>query len=243
MLEWKIMTTGFFRTGFFKTGFFNWATLLACVALATGALATEAAETAESDSTEAAAAPSQIVDTLHEKLLQVMKNATALGYEGRVKQLAPVVNELFDLSFMAEKSIGRHWKTINEDQRSRLLTIFSRFTVANYAGRFSGHSGQIFETMKEEPSGHNTILVHSRLLGTDGDSVQLNYRLRQVDSRWRIIDVYLNGTVSELALRRSEYSSLIKREGFAALLSALDKRIDDFAASDEATKATPAESG
>jgi hypothetical protein len=39
----------------------------------------------------------------------------------------------------------------------------------------------------------------------------------------------LNGTISELALRRSEYSSLIQREGFAALLSALDQRIDDLA--------------
>jgi phospholipid transport system substrate-binding protein len=187
--------------------------------------------------------PTQIVDTLHENLLQVMKNAATLGYEGRFQQLKPVVRELFDLSFMAEKSMGKHWKSIGDADRTRMLEAFDRFTVANYAGRFNGYSGQSFETVKEEPSVRGTMLVHSRLLDGGGDAIQLNYRLRRVEDRWRIIDVYLNGTVSELALRRSEYSSLIKREGFAALLSALDKRIDELATSEQANETNPAQSG
>ncbi len=73
------------------------------------------------------------------------------------------------------------------------------------------------------------MLVRSRLIESNGDFVQLDYRLRSVQGDWRIIDVYLNGTISELALRRSEYSSLIQREGFAALLTALDQRIDELA--------------
>jgi phospholipid transport system substrate-binding protein len=59
--------------------------------------------------------------------------------------------------------------------------------------------------------------------------VKLDYRLRAADGDWKIVDVYLNGTVSELALRRSEYSSLIKREGLEALLAALDEHIDSLA--------------
>jgi phospholipid transport system substrate-binding protein len=208
--------------------------LLASAALITGA---PPARAAESELAATASEPSQIVDTLHKNLLQVMKNATALSYEGRAKQLKPVVHELFDLSFMAEKSVGRHWKTLEDADRTRLLTTFRRFIVANYAGRFSGYSGQVFETLKEEPSAHSTMLVHSRILIREGETIQLNYRLRRVEDRWRIIDVYLNGTVSELALRRSEYSSLIKREGFEALLSALDERIDDFAAGKALPKA------
>jgi len=177
----------------------------------------------------AAGAPSQVVDALHEQLIGVMKNADALGYKGRFEQLEPVVHQLFDLSFMAEKSVGRHWKTADEGNRAQLLSIFGRFTVANYAGRFNKYSDQSFETLEEEDSVHSTILVRSRLVESNGDYVQLDYRLRSVQGDWRIIDVYLNGTISELALRRSEYSSLIQREGFAALLSALEERIDDLA--------------
>ncbi len=184
------------------------------------------------DSGEASepSAPTEMVDALHEILISVMKDAKTLGYGGRFERLEPVINELFDIPFMAEKSIGRHWKTVEDENRARLLTTFERFTVANYAGRFTGYSGQFFETLKEEASRYGTVLVYSRLVSADGETIQLNYRLRPAkDDGWRIIDVLLNGTVSELALRRSEYSSLIRREGFAALMSALNQRIDDLA--------------
>lgn len=173
--------------------------------------------------------PSQVVETLHATLLEVMKDATALGYQGREAKLTPVLKEILDIPFMAEKSVGRHWKTTGEEERARLLETFTRFTIANYAGRFEGYSGQQFETLREEPSLRGTVLVHSRLVEKGADPVQLNYRLRQVDGSWKVIDIYLNGTVSEIALRRSEYSSLIRREGFDALLAALDEKIAELA--------------
>jgi phospholipid transport system substrate-binding protein len=184
-------------------------------------------------------APTRVVDVLHENLIDVMKNADRLGYEGRFEQLEPVVSALFDIPFMAEKSVGRYWKSLNEQEQARLLSTFGRFTVANYAGRFTGFSGQSFETLKEEPSKQGTVLVYSRLDTGNGEIVQLNYRLRpDNDNGWRIIDVLLNGTVSELALRRSEYSSLIQREGFAALMTALRERIDDLASGKVAQNAS-----
>jgi phospholipid transport system substrate-binding protein len=192
------------------------------------ALATEAGAPATESS-----APTKVVDELHENLIGVMKDAKTLGYDGRFERLEPVIDELFDIPFMAEKSIGRHWKTVDDENRAHLLTTFERFTIANYAGRFTGYSGQFFETLKEQPSRHGTILVYSRLVLGNGEMVQLNYRLRPAENDgWRIIDVLLNGTVSELALRRAEYSSLIQNEGFAALMTALNKRIDDLASGD-----------
>jgi phospholipid transport system substrate-binding protein len=175
-------------------------------------------------------APSKVVDTLHENLISVMKDSKTLGYDGRFAQLEPVISTLFDIPFMAEKSVGRYWKTVDEENRSRLLAKFGQFTVANYAGRFTDYSGQSFETLKEEASKHGTVMVYSQLDTGRGETIQLNYRLRpDGNDGWRIIDVLLNGTVSELALRRSEYSSLIQREGFAALMAALNDRIDDLA--------------
>jgi phospholipid transport system substrate-binding protein len=171
----------------------------------------------------------RLVDELQANLLEVMKNAEALGYQGRYDRLAPVLPTLFDLSFMAEKSVGRYWKTASEEDRRVLVDTFTRYMIANYAGRFDGYSGQSFETLAVEPSARDTLLVRTRLHDPTGEDVSLDYRLRKVDGGWRIIDIYLNGTVSELALRRSEYSSLIKREGFHALLIALDERIETLA--------------
>ncbi len=174
--------------------------------------------------------PSQVVEALQACLTDVMKNAESLGYEGRVQRLQPVLPDVFDLSFMAEKSVGRYWKTASPEEKERLVSTFARYIIANYAGRFTGWDGQEFRLLGVQPSARGTMLVLTRLVDPNGDDVNLDYRLRETEeSGWKIIDVYLNGTVSELALRRSEYSSLIKREGFEALLAALDERIETLA--------------
>lgn len=171
------------------------------------------------------ATPRAVVDSLHASLLSVMKEAKTLGYPGRYERLAPVLASHFDTPWMAEKSIGREWTVLATPDRERLVNAFRRFTTANYAGRFDGYGGERFETLRDEPSLQNTMLVYSRLQESNGEVTELNYRLRQVGSSWRIIDVYLNGTVSELALRRSEYSSIIKRDGLEALIKALEGKI------------------
>jgi phospholipid transport system substrate-binding protein len=183
---------------------------------------------AESAPAPDAAEAARVVEKLHDALLGVMKEATTLGYEGRYERLSPVIRELFDLPFMAEKSVGRHWKSAGTENQQALVATFSRFTVANFAGRFDGFSGQSFRTLGVEPATYGTVLVRTRLDEPGDEGVALDYRLRSVDGHWRIVDIYLNGTVSELALRRSEYSALIQREGFKALLAKLDERINDL---------------
>lgn len=202
----------------------RWIPNIALTLLLAGAAPLQAPSRAAAESEP----PSAVVETLHETLIGVMKDAGTLGYDGRYDRLAPVLNQVFDIPFMAEKSVGRHWKTASEAQRAELLGTFNRFIIANYAGRFDGYGDQSFETLGEEPSIKGTMLVRTRLVEPGGDVVQLNYRLRQVDGDWKIIDIYLNGTVSELALRRSEYSTLIQREGFGGLLAALDEKIADL---------------
>lgn len=197
-----------------------------------------AAVAAADDSSDTPATPpSTVVDSLNDTLLGVMKDAEALGYEGRCERLSPVLRNLYDIPFMAQKSVGRYWKTTSEAERQHLLETFTEFTIANYAGNFDGYSGQTFETLGEEESTHGTMIVRSRLVDPNGEVTQLNYRLRPVDGEWKIIDVYLNGTVSELALRRSEYSSLIQREGLDSLIVALNQKITNL------SESTPAAQG
>lgn len=170
---------------------------------------------------EAAAA----IETLHATLLGVMKDAQALGFSGRLERIRPVLLELYDFPFMAEKSAGLGWRDLDEAERTRLVDAFSRLAIATYAARFDHHDGARFETLGVEPASHDTVLVKTRILRASGEAVALDYRMRAEAGRWRIIDVFMNGTVSELALRRSQYSGLLKREGFDALLEAIEQKI------------------
>ena len=168
---------------------------------------------------------SPTVEKLHAALLGIMQSADELGYQGRYDAIDPVVGQTFDLPFMASKSVGRHWKKLLEPDRDRWLGVFVQVINSNYAGRFSDFSGEAFETLGEEPAIHDTRVVRTRLTRPSEEAVQLNYRLREVDGEWRIIDIYLNGTVSELALRRSEYSAVLKRDGFEKLVSTLTNKV------------------
>lgn len=163
------------------------------------------------------------VERLHSALIDVMRHADALEDGGRRKALTPVLESSFDLTNMAARSLGHHWKKLEGGERKRFARAFRQLTIATYAARFDGYSGESFETLSVEPSIRETRIVHT-VLHTADDAIQLDYRVHKTHGGYRIIDVYLNGTVSEIALRRSEYTAKLKRDGFEALVSALESK-------------------
>ena len=169
-------------------------------------------------------AASDTIDAMHSAFLDVMKQATELGFDGRLNKLTPIVEQSFDLEFMALKTIGEGRKQLGAEQRARWVASFSKFLLSNYARRFDGFSGQSFETLREEPAPRRTVVVQTRLLRPNDKDVKLDYRLRPTASGWRIIDIYSNGNVSEVALRLSEFSSLFKKVGLDGLIASVDEK-------------------
>jgi phospholipid transport system substrate-binding protein len=165
------------------------------------------------------------IEALHAVLLGVMKDADELGFSGRLARVRPALLGVYDFPFMAEKSVGLGWRDLDETARARLVDAFSRLAIATYAARFDDWNGDRFESLGVQPASAGTVLVKTRIVRGSGEAVALDYRMRPVDGRWRIIDVFLNGTVSELALRRAEYSGVLRRAGFDALLEAIDEKI------------------
>jgi len=174
--------------------------------------------------------PEELIDELHETLLAVMKKADELGYSGRYDMLYPVISGTFDLDFMGTKSLGRHWRELDPEQQKDWIKAFGNFTISNYAARFDGYSGQTFEVVGEEAASHETRVVRTKIVDPERDEeeTQLNYRLRETDGGWRVIDVYLHGSVSELALRRAEFSTAYERQGFDKVLASLKSKIEDL---------------
>lgn len=166
-----------------------------------------------------------VAGRFNESLLSSMRDADELGYAGRHARLKPMVEGTFDIAFMSERVLGSRWKDLGDEERRQWRELFADLLTATYAGRFVGFRGQHFETRGEEPAARDTILVSTTLIDPGGENVDINYRLRRVDGAWRVVDIYLKGTVSELALRRSEYAALLQREGFAALTKAVREKI------------------
>ena len=175
-------------------------------------------------------APVKVIETMHAGMLDVMRTAASTTFEERAAKLEPVIDTAYDLDFMGRKSLGKSFDSLSPEDQKRWLELFHTFMVANYAGRFTSFSGQKFETLGEEPAAQDTVLVRTRLVDPGKENVDLAYRMRQQYGAWKVIDVYLKGTVSELALRRSDFTAILDREGFPALIANLDGKIADLRA-------------
>jgi phospholipid transport system substrate-binding protein len=201
--------------------------LIALLAVLVGAARARADEAPKpSDAADPSATAVPVIDHFHSVLLDVMKNAKTLGLDGRRERLAPALDATYDFPAMAQRSLATGWAKLDEPQRERFTAAFRGMTLRTYATRFDGYDNERFETLGAEPSIAGTVIVRTVLHNSDED-VHLDYRLRPTPAGFRVIDVYLSGTVSELALRRAEYTSVLERDGFEALVTALERKVAD----------------
>jgi phospholipid transport system substrate-binding protein len=169
-----------------------------------------------------AAGPQAAPQGLCDALVRVMKQGSGLGFAGRVKALDPELRRDYDLPAMTRLIVGPAWRSMNPEQQQELIAAFSDYSVAVYASRFKDYSGERFvvdPATAKLPSGD--VIVHTKLLPHAGDPVELDYLMRESSEGWRIIDVLLNGTISELAERRSEYAAALREGGASGLIRLL----------------------
>lgn len=170
------------------------------------------------------------IRTFYDALLASMKSAKTTPVKSRYEKLEPAVRAAFDLPAMTRIAIGPEWSKLSPEDQKTLVDQFSRLTIATYANRFDGYSGEKFEVDDAtEARGQNRI-VKTRLVKSNGEPVMLNYLMHQAGDGWQIIDVYLSGTISELATRRSEFGSLLRSGGAPALIDSLKQRADKMLA-------------
>lgn len=166
-------------------------------------------------------APADTVNALHAALSEAMSKGPKLGCDGRGKALAPAVDAAYNLPFIAERALRKHWKTLKDDQRTQFTAALRNSVINTYATEFGTPGSVKFETGKTDAMANGDAVVHSQLLPKEGSAVTLDYVLKKQGERWQIVNVLAEG-VSDLALRAAQYDGIMKGEGFTALLAKLD---------------------
>ena len=169
----------------------------------------------------------EVVANFQAQLLDTMKNGKKLGFDGRYKELTEPVVKSHDLTKIARIVVGREWKKLTDEQKQQLVDVFSRLSIASYAHNFKDFSGEQFEVVSEEQTPRGGVIVHTLLKIPGEKDVKLDYQMKKKGNEWRIINIIANG-VSDLALKRSEYTSILKREGFDALLEKISGKIEQY---------------
>jgi phospholipid transport system substrate-binding protein len=159
------------------------------------------------------------VQAFYSTLLDTMRNGPQLGAQGRYAKLAPAIAQNFDIPLMTRIAIGPDWVTLTPAQQAQVTQAFERYVAAVYAERFHNYDGEQLKVTGEEASPAGTVIL-SQIVKSDGEPVNINYLMRND----KIADVYLNGTISELATRRSEFGAILKTQGINGLIQALNSK-------------------
>ena len=166
---------------------------------------------ASSQAQEAAAA--RRIQAYYQQLLPTLQQADRLSVRERDQRFTPAINSAFDLGAMTRYAAGPAWSSFSPSQQAAVREAFGRFLIADYASLVRDYSGESFvvepQTAPEARGGGE--VVKTKLIQAGGRNVTINYLVRG----GRVIDVYLNGTISDLATRRDEFSSILAEGGGA----------------------------
>lgn len=174
----------------------------------------------------AAEDPAARIQTFYGVLVDTMKQGPELGVQGRFEKLLPAIKDAYDIAAMTRIACGPDWNKIPADRQQALIAAFGRMSAAIYADRFTKFSGQHFEVSPTTIPHNADVIVTTKLIPGSGDPVALNYLMRGPAGDMRVVDVFLDGSISELATRRSEFSGVLHSSGPDALLAKINERAD-----------------
>lgn len=196
------------------------------LALATVGLVPPAAAQSASPDPERETA---VVAQLQEGLVSILTADGRHDAGARSAALGKLVADTFDINAMGAVAVGQAtYRSWSDAQRDAFLTAFARFMVATHASRFENVVDPQFEIESSEDAQAGRKIVHSRYLRADAEPVSVDYLVQATETGWRVLDVYLDGTISLLALHRSEFASVLRDRGFDGFITAMNDKADEL---------------
>jgi phospholipid transport system substrate-binding protein len=166
------------------------------------------------------------IQRLNAALLGTMQAGPSMSFEQRYAVLAPMIEQTFDLDGILAASVGLRWTELPSDQKAQVGAAFRRYTVASYASNFNSYNGQSFQVSPAvREVGNGEVVVPTRLVARDGTSTPLDYVMRDGQSGWKVVDVLAGGTISRVAVQRSDFRTLLASGGAPALTTALQNKV------------------
>jgi phospholipid transport system substrate-binding protein len=166
----------------------------------------------------------EIVVNLHEVLLIAMKSEKSLGYAGRMNIIRNVVSKSFNFPLISKVVLGEKWEGLSDEDKKEFESVMRSLSISTYAHHFSNYSGQKFVIVARK-SRDNSLSLSTSLVSDDGDKTSLKYLLRKNTEGWLIVNVISEG-VSDLALKKAEYSYIMEKDGIKSLLRQLKTKIE-----------------
>ena len=136
----------------------------------------------------------------------------------------PIINNTYDIEKMLNMILGNAWKNSNLEKQKKISLVFEEYVAKNYLKRFVKIKDVKFKIKEKKNIKNKFIIVKTNLIPYNGDEVSINYLLVNKNGKWKIFDVLLAGSVSEIATKKSEFSGFLKEGKIDKLIEALNKK-------------------
>jgi phospholipid transport system substrate-binding protein len=176
----------------------------------------------------AAADPVGLIGGFNDGLLQIMRAGSATPFAQRYATFTPVLEHSFNLPLILRNAVGLRWPSLPSEQQERLQKLFEAFTTASYVANFDSYNGQKFAVLPDTRSAGADQVVQSRITRANGEVVKIDYVVGKAGDSWRVIDVLLDGTVSRVAVLRSDFRSLVTPSDASKLIDSLRQKVADL---------------
>jgi len=182
---------------------------------------------AMADAGAGADAPTAPVEQLNTALLAVMRAGSSnASFAARYAALEPVIEQVFDLDTVLAGAVGFSWPTLPAAQKTMLAAVFRRYTVSTYVSNFDSYDGQSFTVSPSVRNvGNGEVVVKTKLLRRSQSPVEIDYVMRLRPDGWKVVDVLTDGSISQVAVQRSDFQGLLASGGAPALMAGLERKI------------------
>jgi phospholipid transport system substrate-binding protein len=181
--------------------------------------------------------PREVVQSAVDRVIHAIERAELESDSPRTQRQAlqqrrievrRIAADLFDFDEIARRALSRHWTARSPEEQLEFTRLFTELLERTYLGRIEGYAGEKIVYQGEVVDG-SFATVRSKVITRRRVETPLDYRLHLRDGRWRVYDVLIDH-VSFVATYRSEFSRIIQRESYAALVDRLEKQNIDAAA-------------
>jgi phospholipid transport system substrate-binding protein len=165
---------------------------------------------------------------LYAALEAAMRAGRTTPFPQRFDALAPVIDRIFALETILKVSVGLRWDSMDARARDKLLKVFRRFTIATYVANFDKYDGERFKILPGARDSGADRIVQTEIISGDGQIIRLDYVMREADGMWRAVDVLFEGSISRVAVQRSDFRKILATGDAEALISSLRRKIADL---------------
>ncbi len=162
----------------------------------------------------------QAIDTLR---------ATNLTLDQREARFRSLLSQSFDLRVIGRFVLGRYWRAATPDQQDDYIALYGEYLLQIYSARLGGYSGESLTVIGVRMVNDKNFVVKTNLTRPSGPAIPADWRVRVIDGQYRIIDIMVEG-ISMAMTQRSEFSSVVKRDGIEGLLAILRARTTKISA-------------